>query len=116
MDPSADSMKQQEATDWRIKDTLIWPISETKELQSKNKHKKANSTFKERTTNKMRNSLTLLEGSSENQPSLGLMNTPTIFLRKITFPPRKRGIIKLISNYSTNNIKKQSHSPLIKLY
>lgn len=82
----------------------IWPISETKELQSKIKHTKANSTFKERTTNKMRNSLTLLDGSSENQPSLGLMNTPIIFLQKITFPPRKRGIIKLISNYSTDNI------------
>ena len=106
MDPSADSMKQQEATDWRIKDTLIWPISETKELQSKNKHKKANSTFKERTTNKMRNSLTLLEGSSENQPSLGLMNTPTIFLRKITFPPRKRGIRKELSAVSDTAVQK----------
>ena len=58
-DPSADSIKQQEATDWRVKYTLIWPISEARELQSKNKHKKANPTFKERTTNKMRNSFNI---------------------------------------------------------
>ena len=97
-------MKQQDTTDWRIKYTLIWPISKTKELKSKNKHTKANSTFKERTTNKMRNFLTFLEGSSENQLSLDLMNTPTIFPWTITFPPRKRGIIKLVSNYSTDYI------------